>query len=144
MSYKVITIKCPECGATLLAKEGREHMFCSYCGARILLDNENEYIYRHIDEAGVKQAETERLIKLKQLELEAKAREEERKLTYLKIKISVILVIVGLIMQIGGNVLGGMTGDPDSAFYLISLIGFFPLLIVFFIWILSIKNNDEK
>lgn len=69
---KLISVKCPECGATLNIEEGREQAFCTYCGTKVLLHNENEYIYRHIDEAGVKQAETDRIVRMKQMELAKK------------------------------------------------------------------------
>ena len=48
-------------------EEGRKYIFCSYRGAKILLDNDNEYIFRHIDEASIKRAETYRIVKLKKI-----------------------------------------------------------------------------
>ncbi len=30
-------------------------MFCSYCGTQIIATNENEHIYRHIDEAKIRE-----------------------------------------------------------------------------------------
>lgn len=73
MAVKFISIKCPECGAALDVEEGRQQIFCSYCGSKVLMQNENEYIYRHIDEAGIKQAETDRMIRMRQLDIEEKA-----------------------------------------------------------------------
>lgn len=46
--------------------------FCKYCGAKVILDNKNEYIHRYIDDADVKRTETEQLVKLKELEIEGK------------------------------------------------------------------------
>ena len=69
---RLISVKCPDCGAALQFEEGRNMAFCSYCGAKILLHNENEYIYRNIDEAEVKQAENDRIYMMKELELEEK------------------------------------------------------------------------
>ncbi len=74
MAVELISVKCPECGATLNLEEDREQAFCSYCGARILLRNDNEYTYRHINEAEIKQAETDRMVRLKELELAEKSR----------------------------------------------------------------------
>jgi len=34
MSVELISVKCPECGASLDIEEGRRQMFCSYCGAK--------------------------------------------------------------------------------------------------------------
>ena len=72
MDVKLVSVKCPECGATLDIEEDRRQAFCTYCGAKVILQNENEHIYRHIDEAEVKQAETERIIRLKKWNLPKK------------------------------------------------------------------------
>ena len=56
MAVKFTSVKCPDCGAVLPIEEGRNQVFCSYCGSKIIMTNENEYVYRHIDEAEIKQA----------------------------------------------------------------------------------------
>lgn len=76
---KLIKLKCTSCGANLSTEEKREFLFCEYCGTKLILDNENEYIYRHIDDADIKRAETERIVKLKKLELAEKKYEENKK-----------------------------------------------------------------
>lgn len=53
MGYKLISVKCPDCGQTLSIEENRSQAFCSYCGSKILISNENEYIFRQVDEAGI-------------------------------------------------------------------------------------------
>ena len=70
LAYKLISVKCPDCGQTLSIEENRTQAFCTYCGAKVLISNENEYVFRQVDEAGIQKAETERLIKLKELELQ--------------------------------------------------------------------------
>lgn len=61
MAIKFIAIKCPECGASLDIEKGRKTMFCSYCGHKIMMVDENEYRYivthRYIDDAKIKEAE---------------------------------------------------------------------------------------
>lgn len=74
MAVKLISVKCPECGAALDIEEDRKEAFCSYCGTKVLLYNENEYIFRHVDEAEVKQAETDQMVRMKQLEYAEKER----------------------------------------------------------------------
>lgn len=69
MAVKFVSEKCPECGATLSIEEGRKEAFCTYCGAKILISNENEHVYHNIDEAQIIQAKTDRMVKLKQIEL---------------------------------------------------------------------------
>ena len=48
MAIKFTSVKCPECGAKTHIEEGRNQAFCSYCGTKILITNENEYIIRHV------------------------------------------------------------------------------------------------
>lgn len=71
MAIKFTSVKCPECGASLPIEEGRKQVFCSYCGTKVMVTNENEYIYRHIDEADVKKAETDRIIRMRQQDLDS-------------------------------------------------------------------------
>lgn len=72
MAVIFTSVKCPECDANLPIEEGRERVFCSYCGTPVIITNENEKVIRHIDEAKIKRAETDRMIQLEQLELEKK------------------------------------------------------------------------
>lgn len=60
---KLITLKCPECGATLQLDQDRKECFCTYCGSKILLDEEIQkqdirIEKRIIDEAAVEQEKT--------------------------------------------------------------------------------------
>ena len=72
---KLISLKCRECGADLQVDPGRKQVFCSYCGAKLLLDDESINITnRIIDEARLKEAE----VRLRELEYqhERELREE--------------------------------------------------------------------
>lgn len=79
MAVNFISVKCPDCGASLDVEKGRKQVFCTYCGAKILINNDNEYVYRHIDEAGIKQAETDSMVRMKQMEMAEKNRESAEK-----------------------------------------------------------------
>ena len=59
---KVISLKCPECGASLSIEEGRTQCFCQYCGTKIMLDDERSYTktIHTIDDAKIRQAEINR------------------------------------------------------------------------------------
>ena len=39
---KLITQKCPACGANLEIEEGRDFSYCQYCGSKILIDSEKK------------------------------------------------------------------------------------------------------
>lgn len=120
MAITLNSVKCPECGATLPIEEGRTQVFCSYCGAKVIITNENEHIYRHIDEAGVKQAETDRMIRLRELELEEAqaSRNEKLRSTLMKIWIpaSVIIVVLGIGIMFFGGDMGPIYGFDFLAF----------------------------
>ena len=113
LGYKLISVKCPDCGQTLSIEENRTQAFCSYCGAKVLISNENEFVFRQVDEADIKKAETERLIRLKELELqeqrEIHGRNLRRVLTRIWLTISIILLII-IIAQMAGSSSGFTSG----------------------------------
>lgn len=130
MAIKFNSVKCPECGADLSIEENREQLFCSYCGAHIVVTNENEYIYHHIDEAGIKKTEVDKEVQLKKLEIIEKKRAEDAKNTKIKIIISIIMGIIGIVLLLTNAGIGGM-------------VGWFILIGVMFIWVFSNKNEEE-
>ena len=72
LPISLISVKCPDCGHALHVEEGRTQAFCSYCGSKIIINNENEYVFRHIDEAAIKISDNETKVKLQELEAEKK------------------------------------------------------------------------
>lgn len=102
MGVSFTSVKCPECGASLPIEEGRTQIFCSYCGTKVLVTNDNEHIYRHIDEAEITQAETDRIIRLKELEMKQAQQQHNyqtrRILTY--VWIGLIFAIIALCLYI--------------------------------------------
>lgn len=75
---KLIKLKCSNCGAELQIDMEGKQAFCSYCGSRLLIDDDTIHITKHIvDEARLKEAE----VRLKELEYaherEMRARERE-------------------------------------------------------------------
>lgn len=130
MAIKITSIKCPDCGASLSVEEGREKLFCSYCGSKIIVTNENEYIYRHIDEAKIKEAEVNKAVELKKLEILEKKRVSAEKFKKIKIIISILMGIVGISLFIASEEIG-------------SLAGLFVLEGIMMIWIFSDKEKDD-
>lgn len=109
MSVRFTSVKCPECGASLPIEEGRSQVFCSYCGTKILITNENEHIYRHVDEARIKQAETDRIIRMRELDLAEKSNRSRKTLTTIWLIVSLILLVIAIgIMFLAGD--GGLDG----------------------------------
>ena len=97
MAIQFVTIKCPECSADLQIEDGREYAFCTYCGAKVMIANDNEHIYRTIDEARIKQAETDRLVRMRELDMEEKSGISKRTKAIVWIASTAILLILGMI-----------------------------------------------
>lgn len=97
MAIKINVLKCPRCGADLPIEEGREKRFCSYCGTPIIITNENEHIHRHIDEAQLKEAETEQMVRMRQIDMEEKSIAAGKKLIVIWVAATVVLIIIGII-----------------------------------------------
>ena len=87
---KLINMRCTNCGADLEIDPDRKQLFCSYCGTKLVLDDENVQITnRIVDEARLKEAE----VRLRELEYEheRELREETIRLEQKKsFRISVI------------------------------------------------------
>ncbi len=115
MSIQFVSVKCPDCGAELSIDNAREFAFCTYCGAKVMVHNDNEHIYRNIDEARIKEAETERILRLRELELEEKENNRGRKSTLVAYGIALAFVLVGAIICIFAP-LGGMWGIIIGAY----------------------------
>lgn len=96
-------MKCPACNAELTPESGREFIFCSYCGTKVLITNDNEQIIRNIDEARIKEAETDRMVKLKQLEMVEKNTVSMKKI-YVGLLIAAgVLIALGILGFTFGN-----------------------------------------
>lgn len=134
-----IELTCPKCGAHLSVESSREILFCEYCGTKILLNDENTFTIRKIDEAKIRQAEADQLVQLKKLELEQKKAENDLKKLKFKIIISLILAAVGVILMVIGDLAGSGSNLSDLSF-----IGFFPLLAVLYIWVFDAVSAAEK
>ena len=134
MAVRFISVKCPDCGAALNIEEGRTRAFCTYCGAKVLINNDNEYVYRTIDEAGIKQAETERIIELKRMEIAERKRLAEEKRKSIKLKFTVLLGILAIVTYGIGFTVEGAFG--------ISMVGNVAVFILLFMWAGDIKKTD--
>ena len=126
MAIRFVSVKCPECKADLPMEEGRKEMFCSYCGTKVIMYNNNEHIYRHIDEAKIKKAEAEKAVRMRELDIAEKADAQwsglRKTLTIIWIILSLIIIALcivkwavqddylnGILMlfYLGGPIIGG-------------------------------------
>lgn len=141
MAIQLISIKCPECGADLSVEAGRAFLFCSYCGRKVIISSDTPYsevVFRTVDEAGIKEAETERILKLKRMEMIEKHRtskEEHKKISLaLRIVLSVILVPIALFTIVYGLL------PPGNDMALI--IGLIICGILVLVWFMGSDDSD--
>lgn len=133
---KMVSLKCPKCGADLSIEENRKECFCQYCGAKVIMTNENEYIYRHIDEAQVKQAETDQVVKMRKLDLIERKWAAAENAKKLKMIISIIMGVVGVVLMIVGFGMDGMD--------MVSMVGVLVFVGIIYIWIMPNKSDDDN
>ncbi len=131
----LIQMKCPSCGASLEVGEDREFTFCQYCGTRILINDENKFTYRCIDDADVKRAETERMVQLKEMELEEKKQGGRKALIVLWAVATVLLFVVGIIMVSTGP------KDKNDPGYMLIILG---MCVGMWGGLFAINKNKDK
>ena len=123
MAFDLITIKCPECNGVLSVEAGKKDVHCSYCGAKILLYDDNEYTYHYVDEAEVENAKVKKQIREKEIELELRKidfLEKKRK----RIEHAVFAIILGALLCFIVYVIGDdCSSNPDNNFWMFGLLG---------------------
>lgn len=96
MAITLVPMTCPQCGATIDAPVNQDECFCTYCGAKILINNEN-----------VKTININKNVKKTNVD-EAKIAEVELKNKKLKIIVAAAIVaaialIITIILAVNGN-----------------------------------------
>lgn len=105
MAIEVMQMKCPNCNGELTVERGRKECFCSYCGTKLVIVDNNEYTVRTVDEAAIEQAKTEQL--RIEREAEDKKRSDENGMKAMKwfgIAIAiwfVFMLVMGLLQEFG-------------------------------------------
>ena len=135
---KMIALKCPECGSKLQIEDGHKECFCQYCGHKILLDDgsvETTYTYRKVDEARLKEAEVDKLIRLKELEIKQKELDRKAKSKTFKAKLGIVFVLFGIIL-----IFVGYFAHDENIVYM----GIASCIVAMYIGILSLVGDDDK
>ena len=141
MAISFIKLECPKCGANLSVEEGHKQFFCSYCGAKILLDNDNEFVIRHIDEADVKRVEYERVVKLRELDIEQQAAEERKQARIKKKKRQRVITLGLIVLTVLFFLLININENFIPLFLISFLFSFFGCVLLF---IQLFINDDRK
>ena len=101
---KLISMRCPHCGAELSIDMDRRQAFCQYCGNMLLLDDENTINInkRIVDEARLKEAE----IRLKELEYQHEReirqetiRKEQKRSFWISVAVFLIFLLITLSVE---------------------------------------------
>lgn len=140
MSTKAIETKCPGCGAMVRLGAGQKQAFCNYCGSPVTVEDTREFVTRNIDEADLKRAETEQLIRLKELEMqERRERKAEGRKKAMGIASVPLVVVLLIAFAIGA---AEPSGSPlsDSAY----TAGSVCFLILAWGWLFILMGNDKK
>ena len=100
MAVTFTAAKCPKCGGDISVESGRSETYCSYCGAKLIVTNDNEIVMRTVDEASVNQTAADYLVRMKELEIAETRRKEKQEEDKRNMIISAAVVGVGLIFVI--------------------------------------------
>lgn len=138
MAIETYAIKCPECGASIQLPEGLTKGYCNYCGAQIAVENTNEHVTRHIDEAKLKRAETEALVRLKELEMEQQRIEREERGKRFKAIAAVLLVVLAMVCF-----LAQIFMPAEKSLYML-MTGMMAFLILLLLIAGNHNNQDDK
>lgn len=139
---KMIALKCPECGAKLQIEDGRKQCFCQYCGHKILIDDgsinmnvNTMHTYHKVDDARLKEAEVDKLIRLKELEIKQKELDRKAKSKSFKAKLGIIFALFGIILIF----IGYFVHDENIVY-----MGIASCIVAMYIGILSLASDDNN
>lgn len=107
MGVKTGETRCPGCGAMVPFEEGQCQARCEYYGSPVTI-GEDDQVIRNVDEADLKRAETEQLVRLKELELKEREQERAAKLRPLKLASMLVLGLIGAACLIVSSAVGGL------------------------------------
>ena len=101
---KLITLKCPNCGATLEIENGLDMFFCKYCGHQIMLTNLSREVIRAKTKM-IRMEHEEHILNKKHAQerykIESENKNEKHSVLMVFGWFAPLLLIVGVIMVVG-------------------------------------------
>lgn len=91
---KMIPLVCPNCGAKLDIKDGTQTCFCTYCGTKILVSDNNKTYTKNVNISQTSYDKTE--IERIKLEHDLKIQDEKRE-TKQTLTLMICVAIVGIV-----------------------------------------------
>lgn len=99
---KMYLLKCPNCDATLEVEPDRKMLFCSYCGSKIIVDDEVKrveitkninYHETYTDEAKIKETSSKEKIRLQEMEYADKEKKRNDKAIFISIGFLILIML---------------------------------------------------
>ena len=141
MAIHFTAAKCPECGANLSIEEGRTKVFCSYCGAKIIITNDNELFVHHIDETKIRQTEIERKAMLAQMKIEERKKAAENRILVLKLIVTILIAAGVLAVTVLCAVKNEDSTDAVLMIVPCYLIG---LIVLVVLWVGDSESGEQE
>lgn len=93
---KLISVKCPECNASIDISTNKKECFCSYCGNKIILDDGSSTItHIYINKTKEKEIELEHEKLLNERQKDAE-RHRKKVVSFISVCIAVVLICIAL------------------------------------------------
>ena len=105
---KMYLLKCPNCDATLEVEPDRKMLFCSYCGSKIIVDDEVKrveitkninYHETYTDEAKIKETISREKIRLQEMEYADKEKKRNDKVIFISIGLLFLIMLLAFGMS---------------------------------------------
>ena len=130
----IFEINCPNCGASLQLDFENLISFCPFCRKKLLID---PVAFKEI----LVEKEKTRRAGLR-YEQKDKKRADAAARRAGKIKASAVLAIIGFTMMTVGWIAGDISGNPNSFWYTLALLGFDLLMAIPFIWLAELSKTN--
>lgn len=129
-------MNCPACGAGLELDLDNLISFCPYCGGKLLVD---PVAFKDV----LIEKERTKRIEMKYSQEDKKRAAASRRRLW-KVKASIALAAIGIPMTIVGHFAGEASGNPDSSWFFVSMLGLFPLMFIPHIWLFDLNTSETR
>ena len=134
--------ECPFCGAKISVEDPNNHFFCSYCGGKLKLKLKNNPTLSPSSVADLKRAETEQILAMNQIKVNEENRIADKESQKSRKKTSIVVACIGSFLLIVCWFIAKASGDPDSPFYMLSMLGLLCLISIPII--LDHKDDNDE
>lgn len=108
---ELISLTCPNCSATMQIEKNRKEAYCTYCGTKMIVHNNNEKIVHHIDYAAIAKVDADLEIEMQKMRMaadERRRKDEEREKDNALFNVIMFPVFIFFIWVIWKVIVAGM------------------------------------